>query len=158
MFNWLEKKGLNAKVASLGVGSVLIATIALLSLAVWQSGQYNQLAQSAVDGLIEDDLDHITQGTYQLVQTENEAVQQQIDGNLRIARHVLAVAGSVDLSEETVAWTAVNQFTGEPVSVQLPRMRVGGRWLGQNTDPAVETPVVDEVTRVVAKPPLSSSG
>ena len=64
----LGRMGLNAKVALLGVGSVLITAVALVALAVWQSGQYNRLAQSEVDGLIDADLDHITQGVYNLVQ------------------------------------------------------------------------------------------
>ena len=79
MFLWLGRMGLNAKVALLGVNSVLITAVALVALAVWQSGQYNRLAQGEVDGLIEADLDHITQGIYHLVKTENEAVQQQVD-------------------------------------------------------------------------------
>jgi hypothetical protein len=56
MFIRLRNPGLNAKVALLGVGSALIAAVALVALAVWQSGQYNRLAQSEVDSLIAADL------------------------------------------------------------------------------------------------------
>jgi PAS domain S-box-containing protein len=139
------------KVALLGAGSVLITAIALVALAVWQSGQYNTLAQSEVDALIEADLDHITQGVYNLVRTENEAVQQQVDYNLNVARHVLANAGGVSLCEETVTWMATNQFTNIQSSIQLPRMLIGGKWLGRNTESGVESPVVDEVTRLVGE-------
>ncbi len=53
---------LSAKVALMGAGSVLITAVALVLLSVWQSGQYNKLAQHEVDGLINADLDHLTQG------------------------------------------------------------------------------------------------
>jgi len=142
---------LNIKVALLGAGSVLITAVALVSLAVWQSGQYNILAQREVDALIDADLDHITQGVYNLVRTENEAVQQQIDYNLNVARHVLANAGGASLSGETVAWTAINQFTNIPIKIQLSGMRIGDRLLVRDTDPTVETYVVDEVTRLVGE-------
>ena len=64
---------------------------------------------------------------------------------------MLANAGNPGLSKETVTWTAVNQFTGKPIAVQLPKMLVGDQWLGQNTDPAIETLVVDKVTRLIGE-------
>lgn len=151
MVVFLRNLKLNMKVALLGAGSVLITAVALVSLAVWESGQYNILAQREVDTLIDADLDHITQGVYNLVRTENEAVQQQIDYNLNVARHILANAGGASLSEETATWTAINQFTSKPIKVQLSGMLIGGRLLVRNTDPAVETYVVDEVTRLVGE-------
>ena len=74
---------LSVKVALMGAGSVLITAVALVILSVWQSGQYNNLAQKEVDDLIEADLNHITQSVYNLVRTENEAVQSQVDANLK---------------------------------------------------------------------------
>ncbi len=142
---------LNFKVSLFGAVIVLIAVTALVLLAVWQSGRYNDLAQSEVDGLINADLDHIAQGIYNLVQTENEAVQQQVDSALNLAQHLLAGAGPVSFAAQPVSWEAVNQLTGERTTIRLPRMLVGGRWLGNNQDPVVETPVVDEVSRLIGE-------
>jgi len=142
---------LNAKVALMGATSVLITAIALVLIAVWQSGEYNQLARQEVDALIDADLDHITQGVYNLVRTENEAVQLQVDYNLNVARHLLAGAGHVQLAKETVAWQAVNQFNKETQDLKLPEFLIGKTGLGQNMDLAVKTPIVDEVTRLVGE-------
>ena len=149
MFGLLKDLKLNIKISILGAGSVLITAAALVALAVWQSGQYNELAQREVDRLIDADLDHITQGAYNLVRTEDEAVREQMGKNLNVIRHVLAGNGGADLSRQTVEWTAVNQFTGERLKIRLPRMLVGGKWIGQNPDPAVETAVVDKVVKLV---------
>jgi len=151
MFELFRDFRLGVKVALLGAGSVLITATALVFLAVWQSGQYNTLAQKEVDALIDADLNHITQGVYNLVRTENEAVQQQVDNNLNVALHVLANAGTVSLSEDTVHWTARNQFTNIQSRIKLPKMLIGGKWLGQNTDPGVKTVVVDEVIKLVGE-------
>lgn len=139
---------LSVKVTLLGAGSSLITAIALVALAVWQSGEYHTLAQREVDLLIDADLVHIGQGVYNLVQTENEAVQQQLNSNLNVARHVLASAGAVSLSKEKVTWQATNQLTRETTTVELPKMLVGDEWLGQNADPSVKTAVVDEVEQL----------
>jgi PAS domain S-box-containing protein len=151
MFNFLRDLRLHVKVSLLGAVSVLITAVALVVLAVWQSGQYHSLAQREVDKLISADLDHITQGVYNLVRSENDAIQQQIDYNLKGARHILSEAGGINLSTETEPWMTVNQFTGKPSQIQLPRMLVGGRWLGRNTDPAAKTAVVDTMTRLVGE-------
>jgi len=151
MADLLQNMRLSVKVALMGASSVLLTAVALVLLTVWQSGQYNQLAQAEVDALIEADLKHITQGVYNLVRTENEAVQVQVDYNLRVARHILTGLGDVCLGEETTGWTAINQFTEERSELQLPKFLVGERWLGKNSDPATETPVVDAVTRLVGE-------
>jgi len=151
MFGFLRDLKLNIKISILGGGSVLITAAALVALAVWQSGQYNELAQREVDRLLDADLDHIAQGAYNLVRTEDEAVKEQLSRNLNVMRHILTARGGADLSRQTVEWTVVNQFTGQSVKTRLPRMLVGGKWIGQNSQPAVRTPVVDEVESLVGE-------
>jgi len=151
MLNLLRDLRLHVKVSLLGVVSVLITAVALVLLTVWQSGQYHTLAQREVDKLINADLDHITQGVYNLVRSENDAIQQQIDYNLKGARLILSEAGGISLSTETEPWTTVNQLTGKSSQIQLPKMLVGGKWLGRITDPAAKTAVVDKMTRLVGE-------
>ena len=130
MQNLISNSRLSVKVSLLGVGSVLITSIALLILAVWQSGQFTTLAQKEVDELINSDLDHITQGIYNLVKTENEAVQTQVNDNLNVARYILSKSGELSLGDEAISWDAVNQFTYEKIRIDLPKLFVGNRWLG----------------------------
>nr|WP_321464944.1 Cache 3/Cache 2 fusion domain-containing protein [uncultured Desulfobulbus sp.] len=142
---------LNVKIALLGGSSVLLTAVALVFLAVWQSKEYSRLAQTEIDGLIDADLDHIAQSVYNLVLTENEAVQAHVDANLRVARHLLDHRGGVRQSEERVAWRAINQFTQEGRDLLLPKLLLDHTWLGQITDFQVRTPLVDEVTDLVGE-------
>lgn len=151
MSNPFHNMRLSTKVALMGAGSALLTAVALVLLSVWQSGQYNTLAQGEVDALIAADFDHITQGVYNLVQTENEAVQQQVDNNLKVARHLLMHSGGVHLAQEPIAWTAINQLTKDATELELPKLLVGEQWIGKNNDLSVETPVVDEVARLVGE-------
>lgn len=151
MLDYLKRLSLNVKVALLGGGSVLITAVVLVLLALWQSGQYNMLAQREVDALLAADLDHITQGVYNLARTENDDVQKRMDYNLNVARHELDQAGDVSFSNERVTWSATNQFSRKSLTIRLPKMLIGGRWLGNNTDPAIETPIVDKVTQMVGE-------
>ena len=123
--NPLKILRLDVKITLMCAASVMITAATLVLIAVWQSGQYNKLAQREVEVLISADLDHITQGVYNLVRTENEAVQVQVDYNLNVARHVLAAAGRVQLSEDSICWTVTNQFTNESEELILPRFLIG---------------------------------
>ncbi len=151
MLTFIRNLKLNIKVSLLGAFSVLITVAALLILATWESGLYNRLAQSEVNDLISADLDHITRSVYHLVQTENEAVQQQVDYNLNVARHIFDNAGEVELSLEPVKWPIINQYTKEVQVVELPKMMVGGQWLEQNRDLNRPTLVIDEITNLVGE-------
>ena len=142
---------LSGKIALLGAASTVLTAAALLVLAAWQSGQDNAVAQREVDALIAADLDHTTRAVYDLVRTENEAIQAEVNDNLRVARHVLAAGGEVRLARETVAWRAIDQSSGAATDLRLPRMMVGDRWLGQNADSAVQTAVVDQVAGLVGE-------
>ena len=142
---------LNIKIALLGISSVLVTAIALVSLVVWQSEEYSRLAQAEINALINADLDHIARSVYNLVQTENEAVQAQVDGNLKVARHILDQKGGIHLGEEQVSWRAINQFTQDGHELLLPKFLLGDQWLGNNGDFRIHTPLVDEVTDLVGE-------
>ncbi len=148
MFN-LKNLKFSTKILLLGTGSVLITVLVLVAMVVWQSSQFNALAQDQVSQLADSDLSHITEGVYNMVKAQDDLVQQVVNYDLNVARQVLNNAGQVSLANDKVQWTAVNQFTQQPVTVQLPKMLVGGNWLGQNTDPSVGTPVVDEAESLV---------
>jgi putative methionine-R-sulfoxide reductase with GAF domain len=148
VFNWNSVR-FSTKIALLGIGSVLLTALALVALAAWQGNQYNALALEQIDRAIDDDLSHLATSVYNMVKSQDESAQQRIDSDLNVARHAFNDMGQVSFSQEKVEWQAVNQFTQEGVAVQLPRMLVGGRWLGQNADSTIPTPIVDDVGELV---------
>lgn len=149
--NPLKNRSLWVKIAFMAAVSVFITAVTLVLLAFWQSDRYNDLAQNEVEMLIDADLDHITSGVLNLVKTENDAIQSRVDTHLDVARHVLDATGEAALSSERVEWNAMNQFTGERSNLELPKLLVGGTWLGQNADLSITTPVVDDITRLVGE-------
>jgi PAS domain S-box-containing protein len=149
VFAFFRDLKLNIKISLVGIVAVVATASALLALAAWQSGQYHRLAETEVNKLIDADLDHITQGVYNLVRTEDEAVQDQVNNNLRVAWHILERAGETYFSSETLTWTAVNQFTSESQTIHLPKLYVGDLWMKPNSDPAFMTPIVDDVGDLV---------
>ncbi len=139
----------STRITLLGISGVLLVAIAVLTVIAWQSNQYNSVAQQQVDDATRVNLINIAQGTYNMVSAQGESLQQQVNNGLAVARYTLSNLGKVSLSPETVSWTAVNQLTLKPTQVSLPKLLVGDVWPGQNTSLTVETPVVDQIARLV---------
>ncbi len=91
----------------------------------------------------------INQGVYDMVTTQDQLLRMKLSSDLAVASEMLANAGGAKLAEDQVSWEAVNQLTGIPSEVSLPKMMVGQTWLGQNRDTNEPSPVVDKVRDLV---------
>jgi methyl-accepting chemotaxis protein len=140
---------IGTKLILMGVGLVALAATVLVALGVWQVSRLGDQAVADTNSLVNADLDHLTESVYNLIKTQDEAVQQKVGYDLNVARHVLQNQGAVRWSSPTVTWQAVNQLTKDTTTVELPRMIVGNTWLGQNFDPNLPTSVVDQVQELV---------
>ncbi len=142
-------RNISTKFVLLGVGAIAVLTITLIAVAAWQSSVFNAKAQHEVEKLVDSDLSHVVETTYQMVASQDALLRKVVEHNLSVAQYVMKSAGSVSFAPETVTWNAVNQFTKQAQTITLPRMLVGGTWLGQQTNPNATVPVVDRVKSLV---------
>jgi hypothetical protein len=140
---------IRTKVVALATACVAATGITVGGVSAWQSSAFADEARADVERLVADDLTQTAGGVYDVVATQGASTAAKVDSDLAVAQHVLAQAGGFRLDRGTVTWEAKNQYSGEVTPVVLPRASVGGTWLGQNTDPGVPTPVVDQVQALV---------
>ena len=144
--------GIRTKVVALSVVSVVVTGTAMGAVSAWQSGGFADDAQTDVRGLVDESISRTAAGVYDVVATQGASTAAKVDSDLAVAQYVLAQAGGFRIAgprEGTVVWAAKNQLTSEVTQVELPRVFAGNTWLGQNTDVAVPTPVVDTVKSMV---------
>ena len=141
----------------LRIGSKIVAlvlAVALLQLIVTSAAMLQMERQANQDVarewgvLVQDEIAQIARSVYALAETANELIQQRIDNGLKLARDLASPRGPSPCPATTVAWQAKNELTGETETHSLPKLTFGDTWLGQNRDPKVATPVVDEVRRL----------
>ncbi len=96
----------------------------------------------------EANLARVAQSIYYMCQVQQELVQQKVDSDLAVAKDVLARTGAVSFDKEEVSWQAVNQFSQAAKTVSLPKMLIGGAWLGQTRELNASVPVVDELAQL----------
>ncbi|MFP4072327.1 MAG: methyl-accepting chemotaxis protein, partial [Desulfovibrionales bacterium] len=131
-------------------GALLVAATAasIMGVISWKEHQlgkeleqvFNQQAQEQI-GLAADN----AQG---LLVTQHETLLNVLDSNLNVFKDQIGQAGGLRLAEDTVTWNAIHQANGNQRRVDLPQIMAGANWVGQNTDPAVPTPIVDRVSEL----------
>ena len=137
------------KLLALGLGGVLGTAGVLLGVGAWQSGSFADDAEANVTQLTSEDLTRTAEDEARLVATVGDEIQNRVQRHMTTATKILADRGGAGFTRQTVAWNATNQVSQAKTQVRLPRMTVGGQWLGQNTNLRRETPYVDDVTSLV---------
>jgi methyl-accepting chemotaxis protein len=139
---------LSAKIVLTTVALILASTVAVLITLFFQQQKLEQQIHASVRQQAFSEGSKIVQSVYWLCASTESRNQKRLTHSLEVAHQLVKEAGAVKLSDETVSWRAVNQFTKETVSVTLPKMMIGDRWLGQvaaTNEPAL---IVDEARRL----------
>ncbi|MEV4350672.1 methyl-accepting chemotaxis protein [Actinoplanes sp. NPDC049596] len=136
------------KLLALGLGGVIGTAAVLVLVGAWRSGDFAQSTEREVVALNEANLQQISSDMTTLVSSVGNEVQNSVDVSMNAADKLLAQRGGVAFSDRTATWTATNQVTNTKTTVTLPRMTVGGTWLGQNKNLKVTTPFVDDAASI----------
>jgi methyl-accepting chemotaxis protein len=132
-----------------GIVLTLAPMLLLTGITYYQNHQMLDVAATESTKLAYTDLDHIVESIYGLCKVQQETLRMKVGHDLNVARDVMKNTGRVDFSSEDVTWNVVNQYTKESNSVRLPKMLVGGQWLGQNFSMDRSSLVVDKVKELV---------
>jgi methyl-accepting chemotaxis protein len=139
-------RSITAKILTLTVGSVVLTAAVLLALLVWRKSDLEEKVHEQVGLLTQATTGQIAQTVYRLCEAAEKRTQQRLEQSMRVADEVFGRAGQASF-QDTVTWNAVNQSSHETRPVVLPKMLIGGNWLGQNRNPASDSPIVDQVLR-----------
>lgn len=136
------------KLLALGI-TLTAGPLLLFGAITWtNSQQVRMIANTGGLRSADADLDHITLGIERLCEGGGLALEHQVRESLHSATVLMKQAGEIRLSPGTqVAWQARNQVTKAEFGTILPKVTVGGNWLGQVREANFEVPVVDTIRR-----------
>jgi PAS domain S-box-containing protein len=140
---------IRTKLMLLGLGCIFATAIAMVAVGVWQGNALSAEAKDEAARLVDADLDHTIASVYSLIAAQDESIQEKINHDITVARYILNNHGEISLSTATVSWSATNQENLAENQIVVPKMLVDGQWLGQNRLKWAETPVVDQISRLV---------
>lgn len=149
MFKW-RNLGILIKIGLLSVSGVMIMVLALWGIASWQSSLFSERAAKEAETIVLEDLGDIALGILNMVHVQDEIVKEQLSANLNTALYLLEQAGGADLvKSRTTQWVMVDATTLQTMTVSLPQMSIGGRWLGDASDRGPGSPLIDELISLV---------
>ncbi|MDY0190723.1 MAG: methyl-accepting chemotaxis protein [Desulfuromonas sp.] len=140
---------IRTKITGTVIALVLITAISIVGVAVIKNSVLRNNMSNVIDDLAFNEAKKEAKNVYLLCEAMRESVEQTVSAHLRVGSDLLERSGSVNFSADSVTWNAVNQFSKQKTTVQLPKMLFGEQWTGQNSDSARKTPIVDEVTDLV---------
>ena len=141
----MKRRSIQLKIQGLVIGSVILTVTVLLAPIFWQKAAMEREVKDQLLETVRVQVSQTASNVLRICQGYGERTSRRLDHDLEVVRNELSRAGEIRF-EGSVSWKAVNQFNKEVLQVSLPKMSLHGVWLGQNRDPAVESPVVDQVT------------
>ncbi len=140
---------LRARLMTIGLLVMVVPLVVITSVIVNKQRQMRVESAAQCRSLALADLDHIAQGILAMCETQQVVLEDMVTDGLALIRAEMERKGPATFDAEHVTWQAVNQYTEETTTVELPRMSVGTTWLGQNRSQRTPSPVVDEVCELV---------
>ena len=147
MASFSRSRSLRAQLLLPAVGAVVVTAGLLSALSAVQVGDLAEDTSADVRTMSEQSLHDAGEQVLATVSTQAAAVQSMLATDLKATNARLAELGAPTTGAD-VTWTATNQTTKEATQVTLPRLQFGDTWLGQQADPAVAVPGLDEAARL----------
>nr|MBP8262038.1 Cache 3/Cache 2 fusion domain-containing protein [Verrucomicrobiota bacterium] len=139
---------LSTRILLSSIGLVFAGMAVTVGVLLTQSKQLEGKLDSTFLKQLDDEVTKKINDVYLTCAATEARNMRQLTHGLSACRALLNKSGQVSLGTETAAWKAVNQFTAEARSVDLPKMMVGDNWLGQVTTTNEPAPIVDEAKRM----------
>ena len=73
--------------------------------------QLQEITATECSKLADSDLEHIAGGIYTLCETQHQLLQENVNAGLNVTKDIMGQLGAVSFDDETVSWSAVNQYT-----------------------------------------------
>lgn len=144
----MRNMNLRTKLLSCGIILTLVPLLILSCIFLWQNKKILATSADESKKLANADLEHIADLLYRTVAASHEGNQLLLKNSLNVAKEMVASYEGVSLSSEKVSWEVINQNTKVAARLELPKMLVGGQWLGQVTQMRETVAIVDQVKKL----------
>ncbi len=145
----MRNMNLRTKLLLFGIILTAVPMVIISGVFLWQNKLTMEASITESDKLAGADLEHISDLLYRTIQSVEEGTTRSLKDSLSVAKGLLADNNGASLSTETVSWEAVNQVSKISNRIELPRMMIGEKWLGQVKEMQTVVPVVDQVKKLV---------
>ena len=136
---------IRTKIIGMGLMLVLITAFSIMGVSIDQVHVLDNAINDEMESFIHNETRKVAESVYLMCRSVQQLQDEALKRNLDVAAKLLREQGGMAFGQDQVAWRAVNQFDKSVREITLPKVLVGGNWLGKNGDMAHTSPVVDQV-------------
>jgi len=136
------------KLTLLGAGLTALTTLGIILILFWQSSNVGKKLTAVFYRQANHEVELAVLDARNLLDTQHATLSNQLENDMRVLLSIVKKGGGLYTSFEKAEWNAVNQVSKAKQGIALPKMMMGDQWLGQNADPNITTPLVDEIMKL----------
>jgi len=134
---------IRTKIIGMGLILVLITAFSIVGISIDQVHVLDSVISDELDHFIRSETRKVAENVYLMCRSVQQQQDEELERNLRVVQRLLREQGGMSFARERIQWQAVNQFDHSTMNLALPKVLVGGQWLGRNTDAKHLAGVVD---------------
>ena len=142
----LGRSSLLFKVTGLGAVAVLSCSLVILGIIYWQGGSLKGQIAIETRNLVTEQLTKSVQLIYNMCQVQDAAVNRELECSIGLADAVVLSHGGISQSGQKTTWQAVNQFTKQTETVELPLLQTGETLLQKVEEVSKPVPLIDTIS------------
>ncbi len=124
---------------------VLITAFSIVGISIDRVHVLDNAINEEMESFIHNETRKVAESVYLMCRSVQQLQDETLKRNLDVAAKLLREQGGMAFGQDQVAWRALNQFDKSVREITLPKVLIGGNWLGKNGDMAHTSPVVDQV-------------
>ena len=130
----------------------LVPMVVYLTVALVNNRTMTEFSVKNCRSLVSQNLNQTLKSIQAMTSAQNRLAQQMVNNTLKVAHRIFTLPGEVSFDEaQKVSWQAVNQYTRQNDFHELPRMQVGGKWLGQIKSFDTGALIVDDIMEMTGQ-------
>lgn len=141
------KMSLRSNIVGLAVFAAVLPVLVTILFIPIQRNVVTKNVTAEMDEASKYEATQVANMVYDMCNVIQLGTEKRLADHLKGANVELARLGGFSFSNELVNWTARNQSTGEKIEVAVPKLFLGQTFIAPNPDFAVESPLVDIVTK-----------
>ncbi len=135
---------IGSKITLIAIGPMLVALGMIFATLMVEQRQLQSEVRQTIEQQGFNEAANVAKSVYLLCAASESHNRKELTHSLSIAHEIVQRAGGINLTDESVAWRAVNQLTKSSVDVTLPKVLAGTEWLGQVSTTDARVKIVDD--------------
>ena len=141
----IKNASIRTKILGLILGLTIILSIIIYLLIFFFSGRIANDIKDEVLSESKTNLESIINNVYKSCEVTDQVLTKYLTNKLNQYKDIISRKGRINVSNELIEWNAVDQFTKASKNISIPKVMIGGSWIGKINSFEIKQSIVDDL-------------